>query len=104
MIENTERGVTLNKQFAYTLLVGLVGAGFWVGVTVSTLSGKIDNLIEKENARAVQVTVLENRLNLLERTESASSANMRNLMQTVTELKQAVDQLNRRLVADALRE
>ena len=40
MIENSNRGITLNKSLAWTVACGLVGAGLWVGIQVATLRGK----------------------------------------------------------------
>lgn len=34
-IENSERGFTVNKPFAWTLFLAAVGAGFWVATQVS---------------------------------------------------------------------
>ncbi len=41
MIESSDRGITLNKQLAWTIGVGLIGAGLYVGLTIATLSTQV---------------------------------------------------------------
>jgi hypothetical protein len=62
MIENSERGITLNKNLAWGILVTIAGGGFWVGVEVTQLSSGVavlgDRQVEDradiaENARAI---------------------------------------------------
>ena len=42
MIENSDRGITLNKQLAWTIGVGLICAGLYVGLTIATLSTQME--------------------------------------------------------------
>lgn len=35
MIEQSERGITLNKSLAWTILVALIGGGIWIGTVVT---------------------------------------------------------------------
>ncbi len=44
MIENSDRGITLNKSLAWIVACGLVGAGLWVGIQVATLRGEAAGL------------------------------------------------------------
>lgn len=97
LIENSDRGITLNKQFAYTLLCGFVGVGFWVGVTVTQLGAKIDHLTQKETERSAQIAALQARLGLLERNESAVSVKLTSIDSSIQEVKSSIDSLNRRL-------
>lgn len=43
-IENSDRGITLNKSLAWTVASVLVGAGLWVGVQVATLTEGVQGL------------------------------------------------------------
>ena len=38
MIENSDRGITLAKPLAWTILVSLVAGGLWVGSQIGTLA------------------------------------------------------------------
>ena len=43
-IENSDRGITITKGLAWTILVGLVGLSFYMGTTLAGLGTKADNL------------------------------------------------------------
>jgi len=61
MIENSDRGITLNKSLAWTVACGLVGAGLWVGVQVATLRGETQVLSQTINGLRVDLTASETR-------------------------------------------
>ena len=39
-IENSDRGITLSKSLAWSVLAFVAGGGFWVGVTLSDLTSQ----------------------------------------------------------------
>ena len=41
MIESSDRGITLNKNLAWTIGCGLIGSGLYVGLTIATLSTQV---------------------------------------------------------------
>ncbi|WP_170420086.1 hypothetical protein [Ruegeria arenilitoris] len=61
MIENSDRGITLNKSLAWTVACGLVGAGLWVGIQVATLRGEAAGLSQNINGLRVDLTASEAR-------------------------------------------
>ncbi|MFP3383219.1 MULTISPECIES: hypothetical protein [Tritonibacter] len=61
MIENSDRGITLNKSLAWTVACGLVGAGLWVGLQVATLRGETESLAQTINGLRVDLTASEAR-------------------------------------------
>ncbi|GAB5431300.1 MAG: hypothetical protein EpisKO_06700 [Epibacterium sp.] len=61
MIENSDRGITLNKSFAWTVASGLVVAALWVGLEVATLRGKTAALSQAINGLRVDLTASEAR-------------------------------------------
>ena len=61
MIENSDRGITLNKSLAWTVACGLVGAGLWVGLQVATLRGETTALSQTINGLRVDLTASEAR-------------------------------------------
>ena len=65
MIENSDRGITLNKNLAYTVAVGLVGAGLWVGMEVATLRGVTTNLAQTIDGLRVDLNASEAQQNAL---------------------------------------
>lgn len=61
MIENSNRGITMNKSLAWTVACGLVGAGLWVGIQVATLRGETAGLSRTINALRTDLTASEAR-------------------------------------------
>lgn len=61
MIENSDRGITLNKSLAWTVACGLLGAGLWVGMQVATLRGETAGLAQTINGLRVDLTASEAR-------------------------------------------
>lgn len=66
VIENSDRGITLNKQLAWTIGCGLIGAGLYVGLQIATMAGQIhagaQNLLDAKTERgelSARVRVLE---------------------------------------------
>jgi hypothetical protein len=78
MIENTDRGITLNKSLAWTVLVTLVGGGFWVGV---------------------QVTDLASGLSILENRQGEDRAAIRDNAAAVNGLRQSNARIDERLIS-----
>lgn len=61
-IEQSDRGITINKSLAWTMVAGLLGAGVWLGANmtetqeaVSTISDRQaeDRVDIRNNARAI---------------------------------------------------
>jgi len=55
MIENSDRGITLNKSLAWTIGVSLMGGGLWIGVQVTSLSGDIQTMNAQYNELSVRI-------------------------------------------------
>jgi len=48
MIENSDRGLTLDKRLAWGILVTIAGGGFWVGVQVTELASGVETLGDRQ--------------------------------------------------------
>jgi len=48
MIEQSERGVTLNKTLAWSILVALVSGGIWLGTVVTEAKNGLETLSERD--------------------------------------------------------
>jgi hypothetical protein len=44
MTETAERGITINKALAWTMLVSVIGLIWWGGGTLASLQGAVDRL------------------------------------------------------------
>lgn len=66
MIENSDRGITINKGLAYTMVAGLVSFGFYFGTTISdvqqsiqVLDGRLSSQATSSNGREMRIRTLE---------------------------------------------
>lgn len=112
MIENSDRGITLNKQLAWTILVALVLGSMWVGSTVTGLQNSTENLIkslaemsakiESEKATTANLVAnerqfgaaLEARIRALEVTSTRQDARFDALSRSLEEVKSAQRESN----------
>ncbi len=72
MTETTERGITINKALAWTMLVSVIGLIWWGGGTFASLQGAADRLTsaltdtremimaERASSAQLEARVLEN--------------------------------------------
>ena len=101
MIENNERGITINKALAWTILVSVTGLIWWGGGTLSSLQSAADRLtsaltetremIVAERASAAQ---LEARVRVLENSATRQDVRFDALSVSISELKQQAKETN----------
>lgn len=109
-ITTDERGITLNKSLAWTMLVAIISAAFWVGVTVTQLQSDTMNFTEtmKEVKQTIDddragATAREARIRALERDSAGQAARFESLSSAMAEVKAELRQTNdmlRQLVRD----
>lgn len=100
-ITTDERGITLNKSLAWTMLVAIVSAAFWVGVTVTQLQSDTMNFTDtlkdvKESIEADRLgaTAREARIRALERDSAGQAARFDSLSSSMAEVKAELRQTN----------
>lgn len=49
MIENSERGITLNKSLAWTILASVVAGGVWIGTQVTDAKNGVETLAARQS-------------------------------------------------------
>lgn len=106
MIDNTDRGITVNKALAWTMLVSVTGLIWWGGGTLASLQGAAERLtaalmetremIVAERASSAQ---LEARVRALENSAARQDVRFDALSASIDELKQQARESN-----DLLRE
>lgn len=74
-IESSERGITLTKSLAWTVLVGIFGGGLWLGVQIATLSTQIEALTSTVSIQSDRLEAAESRAEALSRRVSLGEAN-----------------------------
>ena len=106
MIDNTDRGITVNRALAWTMLVSVTGLIWWGGGTLASLQGAAERLtaalmetremIVAERASSAQ---LEARVRALENSAARQDVRFDALSASINELKQQARESN-----DLLRE
>ena len=101
MIDNNERGITINKALAWTMLVSVTGLIWWGGGTLASLQGAADRLtsaltetremIMAERANSAQ---LEARVRTLENSATRQDVRFDALSLSINELKQQARETN----------
>jgi len=97
MIENSDRGVTLNKSLAWTIGCGLIGAGLYAGLNMATLTTRLDDVSSRSAMATQDRSQIEVRVRLLENAQSQSTARFESLFQSLQELKTDQRESNRLL-------
>ena len=109
MIENSDRGITRNKALAWTMLVGLLSGGVWVGSTLAELSGAISGLRDSQStyraATEDRIGRFDDRLRSVESGRAGDSAELAGLRRDLSDfrtdmkaLAEKLDTLNARLL------
>lgn len=101
MIEQSERGFTINKALAWTMLVSASGLIWWGGATLASLQAAADRLttaltetremIMAERASSAQ---LEARVRVLENRATRQDTRFDALSLSINELKQQARETN----------
>jgi len=97
IIENSDRGITLNKSLAWTIGCGLIGAGLYAGLNMATLTTRLDDVSSRSAMATQDRSQLEVRVRLLENAQSQSTARFESLFQSLQELKTDQRESNRLL-------
>jgi hypothetical protein len=96
-IENSDRGVTLNKSLAWTVGCGLIGAGLYVGLSIATMTTKLDESARGAVAATAERSQLEIRVRVLENNFSRQDAQFVALANSLEELKSEQRETNKLL-------
>lgn len=110
MIENSDRGITINKPLAWTIVTGLVMAGMWVGVQTTTLSagihelqGDLEDAMETLSSETGRRDRLDERVRSLETKSAARDASFEHTSRSLQEMKTQLAE-NNRLLREMLRQ
>lgn len=94
MIENSDRGITLTKPLAWSILVSVVGAVWFGGSTVASLSQSTQSVIATMSAMQATSTQVEVRVRALENNASRQDARFEGLKQSLDEVKDGQRETN----------
>ena len=96
VIENSDRGITLNKQLAWTIGVGLIGAGLYVGLTIATLSTQVEQGRAAWQEAAAARSQLEVRVRSVEINQASQTSDLRTIQIGISEIKASLAKLGDR--------
>jgi uncharacterized coiled-coil protein SlyX len=101
MIENSERGITINKALGWTMLVSATGLIWWGGGTLASLQGAADRLTAALTetramimAQSESSAQLEARVRILENSATRQDTRFDALSVSINELKQQARETN----------
>ena len=101
MIENSDRGITLNKGLAWTILMALVSGVWWGGATITRLQSDVQSLTAAVSERRSENGGLEGRVRALESGSSRAGAQLEALSRSMDEMRaeqRATNDLLRRIL------
>lgn len=94
LVESGDRGVTLNKGLAWSILVVLASLIFYAGSTVSGLTQSVQTQNDLIREAAVSRGQLEVRVRVLENAAASTLAEFRSINSTLEEMKLAQRETN----------
>lgn len=103
MIENSDRGITLNKSLAWTMLVSLAALIWWGGTTLANLQSATVMLTAALGENKVAIVAVEQRVRSLENTQTRVDAQFGGMRETLQEIKdqnRAIEQLVRQYLQE----
>lgn len=94
-IENSDRGITLSKPLAWTILVAVVSGAVAAGNMLGTQSAQLRSLSASMDAMAVDRDELRSRVSALERDSSRDDARFDAILQGLARIDMRLDRLER---------
>jgi len=100
-IQSDERGITMTKSLAWTMVVGLVSLAFWFGAEMAELKTSVSNIAEERASfrRSIEseYNSLDNRLRTVERSDAQLNQIVQNMTGLLTRIDNRVERIDRRL-------
>ena len=87
MIENSDRWITLAKPLVWTMLVSVIGAVWYGGSTVASLSYSTNSMVQAVSVQQAAISQVEVRVRALENNASRQDARFDGLKQSLDEVK-----------------
>lgn len=88
-IENSERGLTITKSLAWTIITAMAVGGFWFGAQITTIKGDLDALNGVNSTATAARADIEARLRVVEFSDIATRRDLKAVTDSITEIKDA---------------
>lgn len=82
MIENSDRGITVAKPLAWTILVALICGGLWTGLQV----GRVEEVYGRLERVDVRLAAVETRTSATERAQAVADARQEEILRLLERL------------------
>jgi hypothetical protein len=89
MIESSDRGITMAKPLAWTILASIVAVVWYGGHTVATTTSAINTMLARFADQQAQVTQIESRVRHMENASSRQDQRFEAVQELLAELKVA---------------
>ncbi len=99
MIENSERGITLNKSLAWTILTGVLAGGIWIGVQVTGAKEGIIALESRQTEDRADIRSNTSAINTLRQSNARIDQRLTNIEGAASRTEQSVGEILRYLRA-----
>ena len=100
-INDDDRGITLNKPFAYAIALGLLSGGLWLGTEVVGTKRMVEDLRDAQTAqnedRQSYRRDVDQRLRALETSRAGDDQRLTNALNLLTRIDQRLERLEERI-------
>lgn len=99
---DADQGIAVNKSLAWTILVAILGGGFWIGSVVSDTNGQITAQDRSQSALRAEIAALSA---TMDRGAGRANEAVSDLERRLRPLEAAIPAVNQRLdyIADGIR-
>ena len=97
MIENSDRGITLNKSLAWTMATALVAGGIWVGVQITSTKEGIQVLSQRQAEDRLEIRHNAAQINTMRSQSARLDQKITNIEQSAARTEANVSEILRYL-------
>ena len=95
MIENSDRGITINKSLAWTMLVGILTGGVWLGINLTETKEGIGTLQVRQAEDRQSIRQNRSAINGLRNSNARIDERLRGIEQSLERQEGAMGQILR---------
>jgi hypothetical protein len=95
-IENSDRGITINKSLAWTMATGLLGMGLYTGLQIATIATQLGGIVEQVEVAATARGQLETRLRMLEQSKARDDERFSSILAFMAQIDARLERMEDR--------
>ena len=92
-IENSDRGVTLNKSLAWTMAVGLITASLFTGIQMASVTSKLDEVSRIGDRAAHDRRQIEIRVRSLEQSKARDDERFTSILTFMSKIDSRLERI-----------